>query len=617
MRKITTLFTLMLFVSLGVFAQQTRTNPELFRNVEPAVMQPATGNEFLDLSKISVMKSNAAIPSYGDTVGYTWYDLQTNQNMQNRIFQDASGNIQVIWTKALDTIRDPANANRGVGYNYYDAGTQSWIPGDSNNANFGLADKRVGWPSIANGDGTNEHIFTHTNRLLNSTKGASAVTAVDLTADLTAGALFYHSYGQGASAYVLYDNGVSLAFARTDDGGATWPIADVILDSVYGTPLRGTIVPDGYDIHAKGDSVAIVTGGYTGYGGVTPNDLVLYLSTDRGATFSVTTVAVFDTINAELDTASGGYTVECPQGDMRVTIGEDSRIHITGGVVAGLTNPGDLTTAGYFPTARGIYYWNSDMPAGFDLNDPADYAAHVLVDSIPDMTTMGSYPTASADFGTYVTGMFAHPTVSEDAAGNLYIAFDGICAGSDNNPFDAQYRRDIYVMKSGDGGMTWSSVKNVASLLFANDVTDGTVGEEAFCVTPKRVQNDLLIFFQHDNYAGTSLQGALVLEQNKLAVLRLDPALISGIDEEIAKESLNIYPNPANAHATVSFESKVNGNTTIFVSNMIGQTVKSVEVDIVKGSNAHVLNISDLNEGIYLVTVGTGANKITQKLVID
>ncbi len=620
MRKITTLLTLILFVSISAFAQLSRTNPELFKKAVPADAMPATGNEVLDMSKISIVKSAAAIPSYGDTVGYTWYDLQSNSNMQNRIYQDASGNIQVVWTKAVDTIRDPGNALRGIGYNYYDASSQTWIPGDSNNTGYGLAEKRVGWPSIANGDGTAEHIFAHTDRLYNSTKGSSAVTPVNVSGGLhtASGVTFYHSFGQGNSAYTLHDNGTSFGFGRTDDGGATWAISNVVLDSVYGTPLNGTVVPDGFDIHAKGDSVAVVTGGATGFQGVTPNDVVLYLSTDRGATFTATTVAVFDTLNAVLDSATGGYIVECPQGDMRVTIGEDSRIHITGGIVGILTTPGELTSSGsYFPTARGIFYWNSDMPTGFDINDPVDYDEYVIVDSIPDMTTMGSYPTSQDDYGVYVSGMFSHPTVSEDAAGNLYIAFDGVCAGSDNNPFDALYRRDIYVAKSGDGGANWSSFKNVASLLFANDVTDGTVGEEAFCVTPKRVQNDLLIFFQHDNYAGNTLQGGLELEQNKMAVVRLDPSLISGIDNEIAKESLNIYPNPANGHATVSFESKINSNTTILVSNMIGQSVKSVNTEIVKGSNAVSLDLSGLNEGIYLVTVGTGSNKITQKLVID
>ncbi|MEQ9167174.1 MAG: T9SS type A sorting domain-containing protein, partial [Fulvivirga sp.] len=419
------------------------------------------------------------------------------------------------------------------------------------------------------------------------------------------------------SIYVAYDNGGFFSFARSDDGGSTWAIADFSIDSATSTFLR-PIATDGWDLDVKGDTVAIVTGGHAAFTGVDPNDVVLFLSADRGATWSAQTIHVFDTVNAELDTASGGYIVETPHADVRVLIGADGRIHCGGSIMATLTDPGAFTSSSWFPLARGIWYWNSDMPAGFDVNDPADYSTYVLVDSVPDLTTMGSYPGASADQGNYVTGSFSHPSLSEDANGNLFIVYSGICAGSDNNPFDNRFRRDLFAMKSGDGGMNWSTSKNIASLLFANDVTDGTVGEEAYPVTPKRVQSDIKILFQHDSWAGPTLtDDQPILEQNKMAVLSLDPALISGIEEEISKESLNIYPNPASGTATVTFESNVKGNTNVVVSNMIGQTVKVVKAEIVKGSNSVVLNLSDVNEGIYLVTLGTGSNKITQKLVIE
>ncbi len=620
MKKIVTLFSMLAFLTLGANAQLTRTNPGLFKQSVPATEQFKNGYERVTIPKGSYLKSAASVPSYGDTVGYTWYDYQTNSGMQQRIVEDASGNIQVVWTKAQDTITDPTVAGRGVGYNYYDASSQTWIPGDSNNTSFGIAEKRVGWPSIAPIAGNGEAIFAHTDRLYTSTKGASDYTAVNVgggNLHAATGVTFYHSTAEGNTIYVAYDNGGTFYFGKSDDGGSTWSLSDIAIDTLTGTNLKPTAT-DGWDLDVKGDTIAIATGGHAAFQGVEPNDVVLFLSADRGATWTSQTIHVFDTTNATLDSASGGYQVETPHADVRVLIGSDGRIHMGGSVMATLTDPGALTSATWFPLARGIWYWNSDMPAGFDINDATDYDTYVLVDSVPDMTTMGNYPGATADQGNYVTGSFSHANLSEDAAGNIYIVYSGICAGSDNNPFDNRFRRDLYVMKSGDGGMNWSSAKNVASLLFANDVTDGTVGEEAYPVTPKRVQNDILILFQHDSWAGPTLtDDQPILEENKMAVLRLDPLMASGIESEISKESLNIYPNPTSGTATISFESNVRGNTSVVVSNLIGQTVKTVNAEIVRGSNSIVLNLSDVNEGIYLVTLGTGTNKITQKLVIE
>lgn len=620
MKKIITLFTMLAFLTLTVQAQLARKNPNVLKSV-PVKETIKKGYESPVLPKGSYLKQAASNPSYGDTVGYTWYDYQTNSGMQQRIYEDANGNIQVIWTKALDTINDPANANRGVGYNYYDATSMTWIPGDSNNTPFGIAEKRVGWPSIAPISGGGEAIFAHTDRLYtNPAKGQTNWTANDLAASAhsSSGVTFYHSTAEGNTIYVLYDNGVTFYFGRSDDGGATWAISDYSIDSAI-APLQ-PISADGYDIDVKGDSVAVVTGGATGFTGVEPNPIVLYLSTDKGATWNATTIHVFDTINATFDTASGGYAVETPHPDVRVLIGSDGRIHVGGSLVGVQTAPGSLLSGGsWYPLFRGVWYWNSDMPAGFDVNDSADYATYVLVDSIPDMTTMGSYPSASADQGNYVTGSFSHVNLSEDAAGDLYIVFSGITAGSDNNPFDSRFRRDLFAMTSRDGGMNWSNPESVAMIAFANDITDGTVGEEAFPVTPKRIQNDIHILFQYDSWAGPTLtDDQPILEENKMTVYSLDPsALAVGLENDITEESMRIFPNPTEGKANLVFESVVKGETTVTVSNMIGQTMKVINTEIVNGSNTVELDLSDLDTGIYLVSLGTGKVKVTQKLVIE
>ena len=102
-----------------------------------------------------------------------------------------------------------------------------------------------------------------------------------------------------------------------------------------------------------------------------------------------------------------------------------------------------------------------------------------------------------------------------------------------------------------------------------------------------------------------------------MTYLALDRTLLGIEDDKLVKESFNIYPNPTSGTATVSFKAFTSGRSTVNVANLIGQTVKTVDVQVVNGTNNVVLDLNNLNQGIYLVTVGNGKNKITQKLVIE
>ena len=185
MKKIYLTLSLAFLISFYSFSQLTRTNPELFKQPLPKVEMAKTGQEMINFQKVSYLKQATSVPSYGDTVGYTWYDLQTNAGVSRRIHVDDNGNIQVVWTKGLDTITDPTLALRGVGYNYYDATNNVWIPGDSLDSPYGIADIRMGWPTIAPVKASNEVIFAHPRRMFtNPTKGQTNYTATDLTVSL-------------------------------------------------------------------------------------------------------------------------------------------------------------------------------------------------------------------------------------------------------------------------------------------------------------------------------------------------------------------------------------------------------------------------------------------------
>lgn len=94
-----------------------------------------------------------------------------------------------------------------------------------------------------------------------------------------------------------------------------------------------------------------------------------------------------------------------------------------------------------------------------------------------------------------------------------------------------------------------------------------------------------------------------------------DPDFASGIPS-IAKSNigLGIYPNPSSGELTLSF-TKYTGQASIFVTNILGSTVKQIN-NVNIANNNITLNLSDLTSGIYFVRVQTTQGSETQKIVI-
>jgi len=75
----------------------------------------------------------------------------------------------------------------------------------------------------------------------------------------------------------------------------------------------------------------------------------------------------------------------------------------------------------------------------------------------------------------------------------------------------------------------------------------------------------------------------------------------TGINETGNGELLSVFPNPANDHLNISFNSATNATYTIRIFNRIGQQVNMDIVHIVTGMQTHQINISQYNSGLYLI----------------
>ncbi len=96
------------------FAQKPTVSKEM-RNFAVKVVKPTA--ETMNFTNESLPTATPVKTPTEDIIGDTWYDLQSNSSMQNRIFVYDDGTIGGVYTLGFDF---PNFADRGTGYNFYD-----------------------------------------------------------------------------------------------------------------------------------------------------------------------------------------------------------------------------------------------------------------------------------------------------------------------------------------------------------------------------------------------------------------------------------------------------------------------------------------------------------------
>jgi len=89
---------------------------------------------------------------------------------------------------------------------------------------------------------------------------------------------------------------------------------------------------------------------------------------------------------------------------------------------------------------------------------------------------------------------------------------------------------------------------------------------------------------------------------------------ITSINDRLQQQAdLNIYPNPVQNQATISFNGKDFDNTSISVMNIAGQKVQTIKTNNYRNVtwNAH-----DLNAGIYFIRLESNGKPVAVKKII-
>jgi diphthamide biosynthesis methyltransferase len=98
--------------------------------------------------------------------------------------------------------------------------------------------------------------------------------------------------------------------------------------------------------------------------------------------------------------------------------------------------------------------------------------------------------------------------------------------------------------------------------------------------------------------------------------IRINNANVLSTSKIYNNPHVNLYPNPVNGVAEVSYELAQPGSVTFNVYNMLNQLVYSKTINNQSvGAHAETFNFSDLNSGVYTLSIASGDAISTKKFI--
>ena len=644
------LLSLGLAMGFGAFAQN-RVAKEAVSG-KATVSKVAVGNDIYTGSVLeNSAKSNSSVvvnryTNFEEGVAMeTYYDLQSNGYVSNRMYQKANGDVAVVTTMSRE--QNLTASDRGTGYNFIAGGNMSNlgdIPEVREEANATGDDVRTGWPTIAPYGPEGEILVNHSSGLnywirekagqgqwdgpysIPNPEGLEYPFSLSWPRVATSGPNNEVIHVVCASQHsISSEEMVNAQFYCRSTDGQNWEVA-------Y-SPLAETdehlniYSADDYSIATNGDVVAIC------YTAVFYGHALVMKSTDNGQTWERIVVWENPYIGdweTDENTITPEETPAQTPVHSTVAVGPDGTVHVAFSVATyAHTELGNTFSYYYGRTADGIAYWNDTRAALTNLRlweDDPENEGYVL-HSMDSVNFCGWLPFYSniADFNNdavyknddYIYQFYGScsgfPALSVDPEGNLALAYS--TPDTERELFDntAYYRSTVMSYKAANEEGWHVAVEHVFED-FMHMVDESMFVNAAPSVTK---QGEFWFSYVADNVPGLAWgSGASQSspENNQCYVFKISSEYIPvGTEEIIARDVVyNVYPNPASEYIFVS--SSMDADATVTFTNLAGQTVKVVNTNLTTGDNS--VSINDLNSGVYFCTVSANGYSHTTKVVV-
>ena len=603
----------------------------------------------------------------------TNYDLQSNSALGNRIatWNDGCASFTATWDHSMNT----SFPDRGTGYNFYIPDTKGMGP----EPEVRQEPMKSGWPSIAAcGDG--EILCSHAtgvNVYYRPTKGEGDWELIyNYGADYGNPTWPRVVVSGPNNEYIHvvmckqisvddgYDNHVY--YSRIKHVGDTWEVGELIdfpgVDNDANGDYRNQLSADDYVMAANGNNVAAMFSSYT-------TEVFYMISHDNGETWERQIIAPFPILGEDGNPVHAIAFADYPEGmtdtihtsdcSHTITIDDNGVVHAAFGLFH--WKVADSDSYNYWPAyGYGIVYWNSNYTneqGGHEIpifgqfsGDAAhpEYMANgvgytLIPDRIDELAQAGNNQNNLCVFGyvdengngqmdyenvvgatwhyrTY--GLATTPGISVDELGDLCIVYSVWSETRVSDETSFSYRSAYVAYKDFAG--EWVLDENGINL--CQDFTH--YYDEAYpCVAATHGHNgSFWVMYSADDAQGLYLDisdtypnsnGGVLTENFQYACLVRPEGLSINENEAInPMTTTRVYPNPATDVLNIEVNASQASEMSISVYNIMGQNVMNQNVNITTGMNTKPINISELNSGIYFVTVKANGFENTMKFIV-
>lgn len=169
---------------------------------------------------------------------------------------------------------------------------------------------------------------------------------------------------------------------------------------------------------------------------------------------------------------------------------------------------------------------------------------------------------------------------------------------------------DLYTVNAANYASTYvTNISEIGSDWKAfNQATQTYTIEDSLCYFIKAQNNNITRIVFTD--FGGSANGNMFFQVNS----------ITTAINEVANAQLNsiaLYPNVASQNSTLIFSSNINNNYVLNIYSINGQQVLHQNFTAGAGLNQKQIDVTNFKKGMYIVKLNTGAEELTQKLIVQ